>query len=600
MTPVTIKCFPRVQCLFTRSTPAFLPSTLTATMPKTRNAVRLENLRPKQRVRDKDIDSSAIREKPQARLTRSTRTKLQEETPQNFPNIVRDSVNVDRHNKRVAPTASVLPPSSPPQMTSPKNHPTALATTSHGNFAPSTMDGDDIPDDPYVIDKENVAADQQDNKPSSIIPTVAYTDTPRLRTSQAPSMNARTTTLKRDGTGRRVRSKADTTSTGRFMGTLPTPPPRPRRKLPAPIRRPGRSINQAHSPRPQPPFVPPIASPKPLDNKTQERKRNRGIPSSLPPSSPPPPSSLRAPDAALQIATRLIPESESDDLPPSYLDAYVYDDDPDDLYLTEKENTRAPVTLDTPVGSDTSAARILAPNTSSDPFGFIAVEKRLKEQRMSRYREKQPHLQQWDTRVGEPSTRSSAHDHPQSDQELEYVDEPLIPPPTPHKRATRDTMYPSGIRSRSVSASRASTPSPSKPRRSTRVAGSDARAIGSGSQDESFELTEGATSLHVGKGKRKKSPIDVDDPTDDEAQPKRQRRGVATRGLKGKGKAKPAAKVVKKGAGKEAAKRKAKERVNPDLNEEQQDKWEQERQARLAYFKKLEGYVVEKENVYVI
>ncbi|KAF8892290.1 hypothetical protein BD779DRAFT_1468581 [Infundibulicybe gibba] len=213
---------------------------------------------------------------------------------------------------------------------------------------------------------------------------------------------------------------------------------------------------------PPPPLLPPPLNAWQSQLSSDGKERNRGISSSLPPSSPPPPSSLRAPDAVLQISIRLIPESESDDLPPSYLDAYVYDDDPDDLYLTEKENARTPVTLDTLEGSDAGAAH----------------------------------------------------------QELEYVDEPLIPPPTPHKRATRDAMYPSGIRSRSLSASRASsTPSPSKPRQlATRIAGSDARAIAQ---------TTAA--------------------------------GVAVRSLK-KGKAKPAAKVVKQGVGKEAAERKAKEK----------------------------------------
>ncbi|KAJ7270115.1 hypothetical protein B0H12DRAFT_1229355 [Mycena haematopus] len=201
-----------------------------------------------------------------------------------------------------------------------------------------------------------------------------------------------------------------------------------------------------------------------------------------------------------------------------------------------------------------------APANLSDPFGFFAVERKLKAAK----RDIQPTV-----------LRAS---RPAGDKER---DDGLVMPPTPHKptigkRGLSDVSPPS--------ASLSSTPSPVKG-----VINRDS------AMNTSHELL----------------PVQADD--DDAPRSKKPRKSSeeplplrrSTRGQsklvveKGIPKPKRVRKAPARAKPKSKGKKKAVDPADNDLDD-QHEKFEAERQARLEYFRKLEDYSFEKENVYVV
>ncbi|KAJ7496766.1 hypothetical protein FB451DRAFT_1386132 [Mycena latifolia] len=286
------------------------------------------------------------------------------------------------------------------------------------------------------------------------------------------------------------------------------------------------------------------------------------FPSSLPPSSPPLYSSSSRGVPLLSSEGEVAREMQGADDDEAY--AYGRDDFgtmmPSDDDADEDAENRAPTNL-------------------SDPFGFFAVERRLKAERAV-----QP-LQPAPLRA----SRST------DDKER---DDGRVMPSTPHKpkpgkrrlSAAADALSPAAT-------SGASTPSPVKPGEGLRPRAS----LDTVDMDTNRELFPAQPTL-----------VDNDD-GDDGAPPRRKkrrpspevalppRRSTRAPSKAEKDVAKPQPKArAKKAPTKTRAAGKKKATENNDLDDDQQEKFEAERQARLEYFRKLEDYSFEKENVYVV
>jgi len=99
-----------------------------------------------------------------------------------------------------------------------------------------------------------------------------------------------------------------------------------------------------------------------------------------------------------------------------------------------------------------------------------------------------------------------------------------------------------------------------------------------------------------------------------EQQKKKRQRKPASSAKPASRRAKPAAKAVNKPHSKSRKpvfearalrSGKGKEKAKPlddvmEMSDDTRDRYEQERQARLEYFRKLDGYQIQKENVYVV
>ena len=269
-------------------------------------------------------------------------------------------------------------------------------------------------------------------------------------------------------------------------------------------------------------------------------------------------------------------------------------------------------------------------SSSSDPFGFVALERKLKVER----------------RAAIPSPLKRHHQEDESDEELGLVlvadtssprlvrrlkrssyqgDSPLPPaisehpiyatPPTPHKDKKRPRLSHEGDHVFSpCSSSMPSTPSPSKPLVQRQVGRED--TLKSSLQDnQEVEGVFGRTRNRTAHGKVKsepsatskvtKTPLELGKSLYDDAEtegeqadPKRLKVAKSKKNAK-----KPRSVGTKK---------LKKEKNDGDYEEvcslpgsysiklSGYQKWEQERQERAAYFKRLEGYQVEKEDVCVI
>ncbi|KAK7057694.1 hypothetical protein R3P38DRAFT_1183697 [Favolaschia claudopus] len=306
------------------------------------------------------------------------------------------------------------------------------------------------------------------------------------------------------------------------------------------------------SPRKRKPKTPGGAFGEKLRLRVAEKKI---FPSSLPPSSPPLYQS--------SSSARELPALNSED------------EVVRGMRVEEDEEERAPFGHEDfgtmlPSEDGDSDAENRLPANLSDPFGFFAVERKLKAQR-----EVEPML---------------VHTRYADDKER---DDGLVMPPTPHKPVIGKRRFSNVVSPRSGSG----TPSPVK---------------GDGAGDSNMSASHGDISLVA----------DEHEVEEEDVEPKKKRARKSAeevlpmrRSTRTQSKT-PAAeqkermlskpkKPVRKATAKAKEKGKSKVKkvvvkVETNDSEDEQEKFTAERQARLEYFKKLDDYSFEKENVYVV
>ncbi|KAF9494198.1 hypothetical protein BDN71DRAFT_1010787 [Pleurotus eryngii] len=265
----------------------------------------------------------------------------------------------------------------------------------------------------------------------------------------------------------------------------------------------------------------------------------------------------------------------------------------------------------------------------ADPFGFLAVESRLRAKREAA----QPFQVLTDLDLPVDDDHPTPHPDTFEDDNDENV-VPLGVPSTPHKRKKHRRSMMTGSTSPTSAAlynpSPRSTPSPSKPRRSlakgnhSPVDSSESELVLSRPPIASVARGARITAKEKAKARKEaRAPKKSVTPRTlgrslEALLPKRVTRArVAS--SKGKGKRgreavsddeedEPSPRKTKKRAtvaGKPSSKAKGKAKATEIEDEEididgAQEKLKQERQARLEYFKKLDSYKVEEENVYVV
>ncbi|KAL0955706.1 hypothetical protein HGRIS_001926 [Hohenbuehelia grisea] len=280
------------------------------------------------------------------------------------------------------------------------------------------------------------------------------------------------------------------------------------------------------------------------------------------------------------------------------------------------------------------------PANLSDPFGFLAAENILKAHREARA----PSIDlNENLSVNIPIDDDHPTPHPDGTEHSLHTNSPLHTPATPHRpRRKRKSMITHTASGEEIFSPRTesmpSTPSPSKPSvLSDRMLSDferslgdiamitdtpslqlDAKATRKGppakkklrSSDESISPTAAAMNLEALMPKRRTRSAAVkaharpkragakfvdssdEEMFDDIPKPKiRARKPASKKGVK---RGAPASTTDKKGKGKQVL---ADSEEEPDLDI---NKLEQERQARLEFFKKLESYKLAEENVYVI
>ncbi|KAJ7727896.1 hypothetical protein B0H16DRAFT_1589644 [Mycena metata] len=219
------------------------------------------------------------------------------------------------------------------------------------------------------------------------------------------------------------------------------------------------------------------------------------------------------------------------------------------------------------------------PETLSDPFGFFAVERKLKAER-----EVIPIAAQRASRLTDDKER----------------DDGLVMPPTPHKPALGKRRLSATADVLSPAATSLGSPSPLK-------------GVGTHHSNEQSDMNTSYETLLQER--------DVDDDGDDAPPKSKRARQSSETSLpprrSTRGQSKPTAKEKEKKAvakpkraraapakakvgatGKGKGKKKVVE--DNDSDDDPQEKFEAERQARLEYFRKLDDYSFEKENVYVV
>ncbi|KAJ6593325.1 hypothetical protein B0H19DRAFT_17541 [Mycena capillaripes] len=299
-------------------------------------------------------------------------------------------------------------------------------------------------------------------------------------------------------------------------------------------------------------FIPPRPKRKPktpggtLGEKLRLRVINttaKTFPSSLPPSSPP-----------------LYQSSSSLGLPLLSSEDEVAQQVHEDAAPFGQEDFGSMLPSDEEGDSD---AENRAPANQSDPFGFFAVERRLKAER-----EVQP-------MASRPSRYTD-------DKER---DDGLVMPSTPHKptlgkRRLSDVFSPANT-------SLASSPSP--------VKAVGPRDLGMDTSRELLPaLADDEDAPPKGKKLRQSSEASLPPRRSTRAQSKAVAEKEAPKPKKRVRKAPTKTTTKTKGKGK----KKAVEDNDPD--DDQHERFEAERQARLDYFRKLDEYSFEKENVYVV
>ncbi|KAF4620308.1 hypothetical protein D9613_001080 [Agrocybe pediades] len=273
-------------------------------------------------------------------------------------------------------------------------------------------------------------------------------------------------------------------------------------------------------------------------------------------------------------------------------------------------------------------------SSASDPFGFVSLERKLKSER-EHERERQataaaarsgpdPELGQDDLEdldnllvadtssprpVGLRRLKRTNDDAELADDNAEDAALPNVShfqtPPTPHKdKQKRRRLSHEGHDIFSpCSSSIGSSPSPVK------KSASKTPYTRKDPLDEFNEALE-HRDLEVHNSLKKKKPTEVVDPDavsmNLRTRTKRQTEdndnaGVASDDDAADAKRRTASNSRARGTKKAASKPKnEKPAANEDDEEDLDEKWERERQDRLEYFKRLEGYQVEKEDVYII
>ncbi|KAJ8076655.1 hypothetical protein PM082_001078 [Marasmius tenuissimus] len=206
------------------------------------------------------------------------------------------------------------------------------------------------------------------------------------------------------------------------------------------------------------------------------------------------------------------------------------------------------------------------PLGDSDPFGFFAVEEKLKVERA-----KQP-----------PSAPKAPS--PSKPPSKPTLTQPVKPPRTPHKQRVGKRPLSASLSSRDSSPARSqlllSSPSPTK-RSSERFNAQRETELEIPEESAPVETdADDSPSKATGRRKRPRGKVYYEEDDDDE-EVEFHTRKRATRGRR---------KL------KDAKHQEEEEGEEVDLDE----RMAQERQARLAYFKKLQNYEVARENVYVV
>ncbi|KAJ7179616.1 hypothetical protein C8R46DRAFT_1212155 [Mycena filopes] len=305
------------------------------------------------------------------------------------------------------------------------------------------------------------------------------------------------------------------------------------------------------SPRPKrKPKIPGGALGDKLRLRVIETTNGKSFPSSLPPSSPPLLYS--------SSSSRGLPLLNSEDqveLQVHHDEAFFGRDDFNSMLPSEEEGD---VNED-----DDEDAENRPPTPLSDPFGFFAVERKLKAERKV--------------------IPVAAHGHRFTDDKGR--DDGLVMPATPHKPT---------LGKRRLSATATAEPDALSPA-VTSLASSPSPVKGVG-----LRRSYGESEMNTSRGVL---PIRDGEDDDDDAPPK----GEESTRAGGKKKDAVAAKPKKRGRtatkAKPAPKVQGKKKVvveDDDSEDDRQEKFEAERQARLEYFRKLDDYSFEKENVYVV
>ncbi|KAF8070378.1 hypothetical protein FPV67DRAFT_1668237 [Lyophyllum atratum] len=313
------------------------------------------------------------------------------------------------------------------------------------------------------------------------------------------------------------------------------------------------------------------------------------IPSSLPPSSPP---------------------STSSGFPQAEYDHHVHPTSPQ-VPFSDREGHDSQFDLRNPdydLAFGSVRAEEIESLDNSDPFGFFAVENKLKTLRAQK-------------EDGKPRHRAAPS--PQTDRVFSDEHQHLVTPPTPRKRHRKRRA----IASPNVSSpdifnvrtdSMPSTPSPSKPpsgkAKGMVVLIDEDNADSEAPKGESLETvtptiasrrkpakracngsTKEVESLDMFDGRRSlRRTAAVEETT------RHARSGKGDHGAKSrkKGSAETGIKVPRQ---RTQGKGNVKSAGNTNVvDNDQRERWERERQERLEYFRKLQEYHVEKENVYVI
>ncbi|KAJ7099478.1 hypothetical protein B0H15DRAFT_944894 [Mycena belliarum] len=306
-----------------------------------------------------------------------------------------------------------------------------------------------------------------------------------------------------------------------------------------------------------------------------------GFPSSLPPSSPPLYSSSsrggRVPLLSSEgEVAREMHRADHEELYQYGRDDFASMDDNENEYDEDAENR--------------------APATNSDPFGFFAVERRLKAER-----------------AAQPVPAALPRQPPARATDDRERDDGRLMPTTPHKpkpgkraAATADTVLGPGSEAPSLS----SSPSPIKH--------AEARASPDGSMDTSGELFPArvqtrrrADGDEENAPPRRKKPRRSESPEvalplpprrNTCAQSAAQKETQAQKSKSAKDDVKPRSntRATRKAPPKTKPRAKKKAVKDNDSDDDQQEKFDAERRARVEYFRKLDDYSFEKENVYVV
>ncbi|KIM36842.1 hypothetical protein M413DRAFT_448956 [Hebeloma cylindrosporum] len=256
-------------------------------------------------------------------------------------------------------------------------------------------------------------------------------------------------------------------------------------------------------------------------------------------------------------------------------------------------------------------------DSNSDPFGFVALERKLKAERAhipsdpDHGEEELPgfgNVLVADTSSPRPVRRLKRpveHESDADEEPEEVVQHAhFATPPTPHKdKQKRRRLSHEGHDVFSVcSGSIESSPSPSKVSARARPRAD----IPEDPLDEFNDKVDRSFEVEVASEDKKRTRVRVDPEAVAMNLRKRERlssqAGPSQVNHDDKKKPKSASKVkaTKKPTRKTTKKEKEKEPENEDDEEDLDEKWERERQERIKYFKDLDGYQFEKEDVFVI